>query len=151
MSRKEIVILTNMCMVYDGDRVLVQDRQSSTWPGIAYPGGHVEKHESLLDAVIREVREETGLIVSNLELCGVKNWTHPTEDYRYLVFLYKTNQFSGELQSSREGQVFWLDRSDLENHQLAEGFDSMLEVFENPLLTENYFWFENGEWKAENM
>lgn len=136
--------------MYDGDRLLVQDRKSPSWPGLAFPGGHVEKNESLVASVIHEVREETGLIVSNLELCGVKNWTHPTEGYRYLVFLYKTNQFSGELQSSREGQVFWLNRSDLGNYQLAEGFDSMLEVFENPLLTENYFLFENGKWKADN-
>lgn len=109
MSRKETVILTNMCMVYDGDRVLVQDRKSEKWPGLTFPGGHIEPNESIIDSVIREIKEETGLTVSNLELCGIQNWTHPTEDYRYLVFLYKTNQFSGELQSSREGQVFWLD------------------------------------------
>lgn len=39
MSRAEQVVLTNMCMITDGSKVLVQDRQDSSWPGIAMPGG----------------------------------------------------------------------------------------------------------------
>nr|WP_156009736.1 DNA mismatch repair protein MutT [Streptococcus ruminantium] len=42
MSRKESVILTNMCMITDGDKVLVQDRKSSKRPGITFPGGYLE-------------------------------------------------------------------------------------------------------------
>ncbi|WP_155971683.1 8-oxo-dGTP diphosphatase [Streptococcus ruminantium] len=150
MSRKESVILTNMCMITDGDKVLVQDRKSSKWPGITFPGGHVEQGESIVASVIREVEEETGLTILDLELCGVQNWTDPTEQYRYLVFLYKTSQFSGRLRASDEGDVFWIDRIDLRNYQLADGFESMLDIFENPHLTENYYWFENCEWKVEN-
>ena len=37
------IILTNMCMVYDNNgNILVQDRVSKDWPGINFPGGHVE-------------------------------------------------------------------------------------------------------------
>ncbi len=39
MSRTEQVILTNMCMITDGRRVLVQDRKSEKWPGVTFPGG----------------------------------------------------------------------------------------------------------------
>lgn len=43
MGRKETVELTNMCMVEDGKgNVLVQNRLDPNWPGIVYPGGHVE-------------------------------------------------------------------------------------------------------------
>ena len=150
MSRTEHVILTNMCMITDGQLVLVQDRKSKKWPGITFPGGHVEPNESIISSVIREVKEETGLTVSNLELCGIQNWTDPVEGNRYLVFCYKTSHFSGTIQSSDEGQVFWMDRVDLKNVQLADGFESMLEIFEQPQLTENYYWFEDGEWKVEN-
>ncbi|HEL2002357.1 TPA: 8-oxo-dGTP diphosphatase [Streptococcus suis] len=150
MSRTEQVILTNMCMITDNQWVLVQDRKSEKWPGVSFPGGHVEHGESIVSSVVREVKEETGLTVSNLELCGIQNWTDPTDHYRYLVFCYKTNQFSGVLQSSDEGEVFWIDRADLKNVQLADGFEAMLEIFEQPQLTENFYWFEDGEWKVEN-
>ena len=64
MSRTEPVTLTNMCMVYDGDKVLVQQKVDDDYTGITFPGGHVEKGESFTDAVIREVFEETGLTIS---------------------------------------------------------------------------------------
>lgn len=68
----ENCILTNMCMVSDGcGNVLVQNRIDPSWPGITFPGGHVEAGESFVDAAVREVYEETGLRVSNLKLCGI--------------------------------------------------------------------------------
>lgn len=69
MDRSEKVIITNMCMIYNGGRVLVENRTNPGWPGITFPGGHVEKGESFTDAVIREVYEETGLKISFPRLC----------------------------------------------------------------------------------
>ena len=109
MSRSQEVTLTNMCMIYDdAGRVLVQNKIGRFYSGITFPGGHVEESESLTDAVIREVFEETGLTISAPRLCGTKNWTMKN-GVRYIVFLYKTNKFSGELKSSHEGEVFWSD------------------------------------------
>ena len=64
MNRRESVEFVNMCLIKNGDKVLVQDRVSPNWPGITFPGGHVERCESFVDAVIREVKEETGLTIS---------------------------------------------------------------------------------------
>ena len=49
----ETVEFTNLCMVRDCDRVLVIDRKKEDWPGITFPGGHVEVGESFTEAVIR--------------------------------------------------------------------------------------------------
>ena len=54
MAREEKCVLTNMYMVYDGNRILVQDRMNPNWPGITFPGGHIEPKESFVESVIRE-------------------------------------------------------------------------------------------------
>ena len=151
MAKKETCILTNMCMVTDGDRILVQDRLDPNWPGITFPGGHVEPGESFVESAIREVKEETGLDIFNVRLCGIKQWTQKNGEYRYIVLLFKSDSFSGTLQDSREGKVFWIPKSQLHKHTLADGFAEMFEVFDNDNLTENYWWPENGQWQVKNI
>lgn len=64
--RSEKARITNLCMVYDEKgNVLVQERLKKDWPGITFPGGHVEHLESFHDAVVREVKEETGLDIKH--------------------------------------------------------------------------------------
>lgn len=130
---------TNMCMIYDDKgNVLVQNRVKS-WCGYAFPGGHLEPMESIVDSVIREIKEETGLTISNLELCGIKQ-AFMRDGGRYIVFLYKTNCFTGELLSIDEGKNFWMPLEELKNSKdkLADNFEYMLEVFTNDELSEHY-------------
>ncbi|MDE7053281.1 MAG: 8-oxo-dGTP diphosphatase [Oscillospiraceae bacterium] len=145
MARRETVVLTNMCMVYDNQgNILVEDRLDPDWPGVTFPGGHVEPGESFTQSVIREVWEETGLMIEAPELCGVKQF--PEDDgTRYIVFLYKANRFSGELRSSEEGKVFWIKRSELENYRLPVNFDQMIQVFEDERLGEHYVHVVDGQ------
>ena len=66
MSRAQSVILTNMCLIEDenGNVVMqVRDPKRYSWSGYALPGGHIEAHEGLVESVIREVKEETGLTI----------------------------------------------------------------------------------------
>ena len=73
-----------MCMIYDGaGRVVVQDKVGKNWGGITFPGGHVEKDESFVDSVIREVKEETGLDIQSPKLCGIKWWKQVTAALHY--------------------------------------------------------------------
>ena len=89
MDRKQPMELTNMCMVYKNGQVLVEEKIiRENEKGIIFPGGHVEPGESLKDSVIREMKEETGLVISNPKLCGVKDWIRE-DGTRYLVLLYK--------------------------------------------------------------
>ncbi len=135
MHKAESVILTNMCMIYDGSKILVQDRIKS-WCGVAFPGGHVELHESFVDSVVREIKEETGLTIKNVELCGVKQWFD--NNTRYVCMLYKTHDYSGTLTSNNEGKNFWIERKDLSNYKLANNFEYMFNVFDNEKYSEHY-------------
>ena len=145
MARNEIVTITNMCMIYDGTKVLVQEKTDTDYCGVTFPGGHVEKGESFTDAVIREVYEETGLKISAPRLCGIKDWSND-DGSRYMVLFYKTNSFEGKLLSSEEGNVYWAELEDMVKMSLAEGMDKMLEVFLKDDLSEYYFYKENGQW-----
>ena len=147
MSRTEIVTITNMCMICDGDKVLVQNKVNCDWAGITFPGGHVEKGESFTDAVIREVLEETGLKISSPQLCGVKDWSNE-DGSRYMVLLYKTKKFEGNLTSSEEGEVYWLSLEEMTRLRLADGMDKMLTVFLNEDISELFFYKQKGEWKS---
>ena len=145
MARTETVTLTNMCMVTDGTRVLVQNRVDPDWSGYTFPGGHVEAGESFTDAVIREVREETGLTIEAPRLCGIKDW--PEEDgSRYMVLLYRAERFSGTLVSSGEGEVSWVELDALRSLPLADSMENMLRVFLEEDLSEQYYLLENGKW-----
>lgn len=146
MAKVEKAIFVNMCMITDGDSVLVIDRQKPDWPGITFPGGHVEMGEAFVDAVIREVYEETGLTIQNPVLCGTKQFQED-EETRYVVLFYKANRFSGELRSSHEGEVFWVDRKDLPKYPLSLDMMAMVQVMESESLSEFYYYMEDGSWK----
>ena len=147
MSRSESAIFTNMCMVSDGKgNILVQDRKNPDWPGVTFPGGHVEPEEAFTDSVIREVFEETGLTIENPKLCGVKKF-QTDEQERYVVFLYRADRFTGELRSSHEGEVFWVPRKDLPKYPLVPDFLDLLRVFEEPELNEFLYRRGSDDWK----
>jgi len=149
MGKSENVILTALCMVTDGNQILLQDRVKEDWRGFTFPGGHVEKSESFVQAIIREIKEETGLTIYNPKLCGIKQF--PTEDdERYVVLLFKTNLFSGNLCSSDEGEMYWIDRADLPNTSVAEGFYDVLKVYDEDIAEIYYEHNEkNDTWIAK--
>lgn len=143
----EQAIFTTLCMVSDIDgNVLVQQRIGGRWPGIAFPGGHVEPGESFVCSVIREVEEETGYTVENPRLCGIKQF--PTNDgSRYIILLFKADKYHGELHSSCEGKALWIRRDEMQNYNLARDMLRMLELFEDDSKSEFYYFDDDGEWK----
>ena len=134
--------LCNMCMVMDAvGRVLVQERlpkPSNPWSGLNFPGGHVEPGETVVASVIREVQEETGLTVSNLQNCGYIQWYNPVKLSQYFVFLFKTSTFSGELTGSVEGNVKWMTLEEMLAGKLAPNMLKYLAVFQNENIPQAY-------------
>lgn len=144
MNRRESVELTVLCLVHRGEELLLQNRVKADWQGYALPGGHVEPGESIVDAVVREIREETGLTVLHPRLCGIKQF--PIDGGRYLVFLFETEAFTGQLHSSEEGQMVWVPRSRLWEYTTVEDLEPLLDVMLRPDLTEFQYILRGDDW-----
>ena len=144
MGRRESVELTVLCLIHRGQELLLQNRVKEDWKGYALPGGHVEPGESFVDAVVREMREETGLTVRHPKLCGVKQF--PIENGRYLVLLFETEEFEGTVCSSEEGQMIWIPRGDLAKYDTVDDLEELLDVMLKPELTEFQYTVEDGQW-----
>lgn len=149
MERSEQVVLTNMCMVEDGrGRILVENRRDPAWPGIAFPGGHVQPGEAFAASVVREVWEETGLCIEAPKLCGIRQF--PTRaGMRYIVFLYRALARSGTLSASEEGEVFWVEREKLRDYPLAGNFAETIPLFFGEEVVEEYWQQKEGKWQRE--
>lgn len=144
MGRTEKVELTNLCPICRGNEILLQNRVKRDWRGYALPGGHVEPGESIVDSVIREMKEETGLDIFSPKLCGVKQF--PIEGGRYLVFLFKTDSFSGKLTSSEEGKMEWVRLEDLERYPTVSDLKEMLDVMLCDDLSEFQYIVQGDDW-----
>ncbi len=150
MERTQEVVLANMVMIKDRQgRILVEDRKAKEWPGLAFPGGHVEPGESFYASAVREVKEETGLDISDLKMVGIKQdiWN----GLRYIVFLYETENYRGSLESSDEGPVFWIERKDLASYRLSPEFDHIVKVMEDPALSEAYGIWNGHDWDQKEF
>ena len=144
MSRTENVELTVLCLITDGDRMLLQNRVNKDWQGYTLPGGHVGPGESFVDAVVREMKEETGLDIKNPRLVGVKQF--PIKEGRYVVFLFKTTEYSGTVVSSDEGQMEWVESSRLPEINTVDDFAELLRVMNDPALTEFRYLTDGETW-----
>ena len=147
MDRTERIELTTLCLVRRGEQILLQNRVKADWRGYALPGGHVEPGESIVDAVVGEMKEEPGLTISAPRLCGVKQF--PIDGGRYLVFLFRTDRFDGVLRSSEEGKMEWIPRNHLGAYPCVDDLEELLQVCEQEELTEFRYTVENNDWKVQ--
>ena len=104
----------------------------------------MEPEESFVDAVIREMKEETGLTVIEPRLAGVKQF--PIENGRYVVLLFKAMQWSGDLISSDEGKMEWIEYDNLTSIKTVDDFDELIRVINSPELTEFQYLVSGDEW-----
>ena len=137
---------TSMVMIQDSEtgKVLVQDRIQDH-KGYSFPGGHVDDGESFYDCAVREIKEETGLTICNLKYCGVVHWSNRKTFDRYLVFLYKTSDYSGELlPKSDEGENLWMEIETLRQQNGEIAINDYL-----PLFLEDKYCEAFGSWNDD--
>ncbi len=151
MGRTETVELTVLCLIQDGEKILLQNRVKEDWKGYTLPGGHVEIGESFVDAVKREMKEETGLTILDPRLVGIKQFPMKNGKYeegRYVVLLFKAPEFTGSVISSEEGQMEWFHYDQISKINTVDDFEDLLDVMNDPNLTEFQYLVNGDDWNV---
>ena len=117
--------LATLCYLMDGERTLMlhrikkkNDVHEGKWNGL---GGKFEAGETPEECAIREVQEESGLLMKSPRMHGFI--TFPMFDGKkdWYVFLFTAREFEGELIDSLEGKLEWILNDQLLKLNLWEG------------------------------
>ena len=116
--------VTTLCYIRRGGKWLMlhrtkkeHDENAGKWIGV---GGKFEKGESPEECLVREVREETGLTLNSYKFRGIVTFISDVWDDE-MMFLYTSDDFSGELIPCDEGELCWVEEERLDSLPMWEG------------------------------
>lgn len=138
-------MITTLCYIEKDDKYLMlhrtkkqNDINSGKWLGV---GGKLEKGESPEQCLLREIEEETGLTAKAYNFRGIVIFNYNDEELLYM-YLYTCKSFVGEIQECDEGDLKWVDKSNIFSLNLWEGDKIFLELIKEECpffyLTLNY-------------
>jgi len=140
--------LATLCYLKDGDRTLMlhrnkkdQDMHLGKWNGL---GGKVEQGETPEACAIREVLEESGLVVSNPQLKGFITFPNFDGENDWYVFVYRFEHFEGRLIESPEGDLAWITDSEMAEIPLWEGDRIFMEWLDSDGIFSAIFKYDSG-------
>lgn len=124
---------TVLCYLYKDNKYLMlyrnkerNDLNQGKWIGV---GGHIEENESAENALIREVKEETGLTILQYQFRG--ELVFKNDDYEEIMYLYTSDSFFGEIIDCDEGELHWVNKDQILKLNLWEGDRAFLPLLIN--------------------
>jgi 8-oxo-dGTP diphosphatase len=146
------------CILRRGDQLLMLQKPRRGW--WVAPGGKVETGESLMEAVMREFKEETGITLLQPALRGVFTvLLQENQEFKdhWMLFTFYAESFSGTLQAdSEEGRLEWVSIDSVKDLPMAEGDRIFLQhiLHSNTLLTGKFTYtpeYQLLEWKPDSI
>ena len=108
--------LTTLCYIEQDGRYLMLHRvkkkadiNAGKWIGV---GGHFEEGESPEECLLREVREETGLLLTRYAFRGIITFLSDAQEAEYMC-LYTADAFTGSLRDCAEGDLQWIPKEEI--------------------------------------
>lgn len=142
--------LGTLCYIEKDNKILLlhrikkeHDVHEGKWIGV---GGKIDQGESPEECIIREVKEETGLIIKAPFLRGVMTFPKFKDNEDWYVFLYTADNFTGDLIDCNEGILKWVDKEKVLKMPTWEGDLIFLKwVLEKRNFFSAKFVYENGK------
>ncbi|MBN1900456.1 8-oxo-dGTP diphosphatase [Candidatus Sumerlaeota bacterium] len=149
------MILATLCYIRKNGKTLMihrvkkdRDIHQGKWNGL---GGKMEQGETPEECVIREVREESGLLIRNPRMRGFITFPQFDGVRDWNVFVFTAEEFQGELIDSPEGRLEWIPDENLSNLNLWEGDRIFLPWLDRNELFSARFVYEEGRLKNHNV
>ena len=128
-SARYLVVPRTLCFILRDEKVLLLHGAPSKrlWPGrYNGVGGHVERGEDVRTAALREIREETGLEVTDLRLRAIIHVCPDVDGAGVLLFVFTARASTWEVRSSSEGELVWVALDHLTELDLVEDLPLLL-------------------------
>ncbi|MBZ6489537.1 NUDIX hydrolase [Priestia aryabhattai] len=107
-----------MCFIENNNELLVQKRIRKPFIGLwNAPVGKVKTHESPIEACKREIQEETGLNLDEVDFRGIIIITTSIRKKSDVLMLFHTKKFSGDINSSEEREVAWIETEKIYSYE----------------------------------
>ena len=141
--------LATLCYVKHEHKTLMlhrvkkeNDIHQDKWNGL---GGKFDQGETPEECVIREVEEESGLLIKNPVLKGILTFPEFSAGEDWYVFVFVANEFEGELIESAEGNLEWIRDDQLLDLNLWEGDKYFLKHLDDDLFFSGKYYYRNGD------
>src|SRR5215217_5840080 len=123
-----LTIPRTLCFVLNGSDVLLMKRAPhnrvfpNQYNGV---GGHIERDEDPLTSARREILEETGLTVNNLQLRAVYN-IDAKASTGIILFVFTAESQHREFTANDEGTLHWIPQREVSQYDLVEDLPTIL-------------------------
>lgn len=133
------IVLYNLCLIEKPNGEILVQKRLRGLEGHTFPGGKVNIDESIKASVIREVYEETGLLIKKPIYKTMVSFYDSEAKERRQIFLFKATDFCGELVSqNEEGINFWCSVENFLNLHHVDGMQEFLQAYNDCKLEWHY-------------
>ena len=122
MNKKPIVYVSACAIIDSNDKILITSREhkddfSNCWE---FPGGKIEKNETPEECLIRELKEEINIDVSNKCIAPIGFSSHEYEMFHIVLMLYVTRKWEGKLQANEKNSFKWVSYGELKKYKMPK-------------------------------